>query len=45
MAKGRQRGNREAKKPKAPKKPVAATRLSFVDTAASQPSTKARGSK
>lgn len=40
MAKGRQRGNRELKKPKAPKKPVAATRPSFLDTPARQPPTK-----
>ena len=45
MAKGRQRGNREVKKPKASKKPVAATRHSFVETAARQPPTRARGSK
>jgi hypothetical protein len=40
MSKERRRGNRELKKPKAPKKPVAPTRLSFVDTAARQPPTK-----
>ena len=42
MAKGRQRGNREVKKPKAPKKAVAATRLSFVETAVKSPPTKPR---
>lgn len=42
MAKERRRGNRELKKPKAPKQPVAATRLSFVETAARQPPTKPR---